>query len=81
MSVEFQFSLFGQTDRQETQTVAALKQIEKKNSNKLVCFWDFFYRGKYSPHVFLGNEFGLVEAFCVYLLFLLSIKKFLVCNW
>ena len=42
MSVEFQFSLFGQTDRQETQTVAALKQIEKKNSNKLVCFWDFF---------------------------------------
>ena len=58
MSVEFQFSLFGQTDRQETQTVAALKQIEKKNSNKLVCFWDFFYRGNCSPHVFLGNEFG-----------------------
>ena len=42
MPVEFQFSLFGQTDRQETQTVAASKQIEKKNSNKLVCFQDFF---------------------------------------
>ena len=30
MSVEFQFSLFGQTDRLETQTVAASKQIENK---------------------------------------------------
>ena len=40
MSVEFQFSSFGQTDRQETRTVAASKQIEKEknNSNKLVCF-------------------------------------------
>ena len=52
MSVEFQFSLFGQTDRQETQTVAALKQIEKKNSNKLVCFWDFFFIGATAHHMF-----------------------------
>ena len=60
---------------------SSFKANWKKNSNKLVCFWDFFYRGNCSPHVFLGNEFGFVEAFCVYLLFLLSIKNFLVCNW
>ena len=42
MSVEFQFSSFGQTDRRETQTVVASKEIEKKYSNKLVCLQDFF---------------------------------------
>ena len=58
---------------------SSFKANWKKNSNKLVCFWDFFYRGNYSPHVFLENKSELEEAFCVYLLFLLSIKK--ISHW